>query len=94
MARTTTVVRYAALLCAIGAALALAGCSHDSSPPPPPPPGMAPTATQQGSLQNTLAHNPPPGQPNYISPEQQKELEHYQSLGNGAPQNPAPTPGQ
>jgi hypothetical protein len=92
MARTIHFTRRAALL---GAALALAGCSHDSAPPPPPPPGVVPTAAQQqGSLQNTLAHNPQPGQPNYISPEQQKELEHYQTLGNGAPQAPAPAPGQ
>ena len=29
------------------------------------------------------ANNPPPGQPNHMSPEMQAQLQHYQSMGNG-----------
>ncbi len=76
--QTTKIVSYFVMVCLIAAGLLLAGCgSHTTSVSTPGSVG-APAPVGKATLEN----NPPPGQPNHMTPDQQALLEHYKSMGS------------
>jgi len=64
---------------AVGLAVIATGCGQKESSSPTAQVG--PTAPPAAPNSNLSVNNPPPGQPNHMTPEMQAQIERYRSMG-------------